>query len=234
MPWFIQYIQDRDIWKFELPRSREVNAGMYFNEHTSENYDLYMTYENENSHVKDSYVESIADLGKIVLDTQLRIVKGIAHGPTVKYQTYVSECWTTGMPPKRVPCDDQTLLFAIVCCPFSLISDLGSYMLNYEKEQHSTNIDVLGEKVTNIQVPDVVICYNKLENESTHEGTPYNYSLRSKQDVLWFVKLFDGGGHPNACGFKSLIPPHMILSATPTLIKNRQWGIGDVEIPCCG
>lgn len=39
-PKLIDYVEDRDLWRFHLPFSREVNANIFSNEYTFENWDM--------------------------------------------------------------------------------------------------------------------------------------------------------------------------------------------------
>lgn len=185
VPWFISYIEDRDLWVWKLNNSREINAGLHYHGHTFENYNTYYAY------CMDEFVRSaqkfdIRDDGEIVLQTQLQIIKSIAHGPTVSYQ----EIYHTSTDKYGRLTGNGKLKFAIVCCPFTLISDLGNYMLYCTDE--------------GFVQPDVVLCYNK-----TAEG--YVYSIRSKYDMIWLAKEFGGGGHSLASGFKSQLPPESVL-----------------------
>lgn len=179
-PWFISYIEDRDMWWFKLPHSKEINAGMYHLGNTFENYDnWYSRCTGIVFRVADE--RSCAITGSIVLAIQQRIIEGIAHGPTVS-RGFISR-------PDSDPVIDGTFnrvqyTTAVVCCPFSLISDLGDYMLNCTKEGFIK--------------PDVVIVYNR-----DVEKGGYIYSIRSKSNMLWFAGTMGGGGHPNACGFTS-------------------------------
>lgn len=210
VPWFISYIEDRDIWKWELPNSKEINAGMHYYGHTFERYDAM----NSGQCLVETTKTHIEQVGAIVLQTQLNIIKSIAHGPTVAFkQLILEECWTTGMPPKRVPCDDRVLNFAILCCPFTLISDLGSYCLNYSAVDDIAECASNGKIAKPFEVPDVVLCYNETD-------LGFTYSIRSKHDMIWLAKMFGGGGHPAACGFSSSVPPAKILEVVKFKLAN--------------
>lgn len=191
VPWFLQYIEDRDIWKWELQDSKAINAGMYYYSH-GEYWSLkpptahYDSLYNELNDATKS-ISQCCSVGTVVLNTQLQIIKGISHGPTVKYETVIN------------PSTGDVFTVAVVCCPFSLISDLGNYMLNDD---------------TLVTPPHVVLCYNNMSDGS------YAYSIRSKHDMIWLAKLHNGGGHANACGFKSLTPPSQICRYSAFLANN--------------
>jgi oligoribonuclease NrnB/cAMP/cGMP phosphodiesterase (DHH superfamily) len=170
-PWFISYIEDRDMWWFKLPFSKEINAGLHFKGHTFENYHKWLANQLYWSNNTDK--EHCISVGSIVLATQQRIIEGIAHGPTVSW-------WMLKNP--VIP--HQEYLTAMVCCPFSLISDLGNYMLTCDKEGY--------------EKPDVVLVYNWDVVKKC-----YIYSIRSVVDMLWLAQLYGGGGHPKACRFST-------------------------------
>lgn len=197
-PWFIQYIEDRDIWAWKLPNSKEINAGMHYLGHTFEQYDQYYMDYCEPSF----YHNDLRCLGTIVLQTQLNTIKSIAHGPTVRCQ--VLDIKYVILPSNSDLFGKNTLKFAILCCPFTLISDLGSYMLNYSVIDSIVESGDNNKTAIPFEVPDVVLCYNEVEDG-------YIYSIRSKNDMVWLAKLHGGGGHPNASGFKSTVPPNQIL-----------------------
>jgi len=203
-PWFVSYIEDRDIWKWELPNSKAINSGLHYLGHTFEQYDQYIlciATHPLNYHVIQ--IDGIHNIGTIVLQTQFNIIKSIAHGPTVTYLSHLHNLTDrygrlTG---------NGILKYAVLCCPFTLISDMGDYFLNYHDRNSlsdaSTDKEV--QEYNSFAEVDVVLCYNE-----TTDG--YVYSIRSKQDMLWLAQLYGGGGHPSACGFTTKIPPSDILN----------------------
>jgi len=42
-PQVLKHVQDRDLWKFEIPRTREISAYVFSLEYTFENWDIIMT-----------------------------------------------------------------------------------------------------------------------------------------------------------------------------------------------
>lgn len=69
-PWLVDYVGDRDLWKFELPRSREVSASIFSYPYTFENWDrLDRTMRGGGSDLSlPSYlgISVIADEGKAI------------------------------------------------------------------------------------------------------------------------------------------------------------------------
>jgi len=191
--WFISYIEDRDMWWFKLSDSREINAALHYYRFDSNQFEsiLAQTGIHEtgddlsiaNGLIKAHYVKT----GIVVLATQLNIIKHLAHGPTVIRTDITKALWTWNFVPKELE-GKNSLTVALLCCPFELISDLGSYMLHCTDEGY--------------EQPEVVMCYNYIA-----ESSQYVYSIRSKVPMDWFAKVNGGGGHPLACGFKSTYTP---------------------------
>lgn len=64
-PWFIDYIADRDLWKFELPDSKEINAGLHYtDDFTFERLDRLYSEEKEMS------MKRMKEIGKVIIDLQ--------------------------------------------------------------------------------------------------------------------------------------------------------------------
>lgn len=57
-PWLVDYTEDRDLWKWELPSSREVNEALRFFKRSFEVWD----------HLAENRWESYADMGKHFLE----------------------------------------------------------------------------------------------------------------------------------------------------------------------
>jgi hypothetical protein len=67
--WIVDYVQDRDLWKFELPHSREVNAYLQIAEH---DFEIWTRIESEG-------VEEAVERGSVVLATQRHYVETTAE-----------------------------------------------------------------------------------------------------------------------------------------------------------
>lgn len=182
--WFIRYIEDRDMWWFKLHNSREINAGLHYCGNIPNNYDQYA--EDPLPSRLSTTVDEIYKVGVVVLQTQLNIIKHLAHGPTVIHTEMTKALYTNKVPPELE--GKNSLRVAMLCCPFELISDLGNYMLHCTDEGY--------------EQPEVVMCYNYIA-----EPSHYVYSIRSKVPMDWFAKANGGGGHALACGFKSTYTP---------------------------
>ena len=197
--WFISYIEDRDMWWFKLPDSKAVNAGLHYFSHEEGYLSLFNLIVNRELY--DNELVRCRLHGAIILQVQLNIIKSIAHGPTVlRYSDgyhFPPSTLISGRPIVN------NANYALVPCPFTLISDLGAYMLNYTEEGFIT--------------PDVVICYNRLSETYADGSAKYAYSIRSKTNMIWLATLYGGGGHPQACGFTTSVTPDKIASLTVNL-----------------
>jgi oligoribonuclease NrnB/cAMP/cGMP phosphodiesterase (DHH superfamily) len=182
IPWFIEYIEDRDMWWWKLRASKQYNTALYILGHSFETYDnLYDEYLNSK---QDIYFTALYDMGDAALKMQHKIVQSLTEGNTVGYY------W---MKFPETEFSESPALVAVLSCPFSLISEVGNYLLTYQGEDRKC------------LTPDVVLCH-----QQTYEITTYTardkttYSIRSKEkDMSGFAKSMGGGGHPKACGFST-------------------------------
>jgi oligoribonuclease NrnB/cAMP/cGMP phosphodiesterase (DHH superfamily) len=84
-PWIVNYVQDRDLWRFELPHSREVNAYLQIQEQTFENWDSL------NDLIS---VFRAAEFGSIALKTQKNYVETTASQDAhmVRFAGHIVPC----------------------------------------------------------------------------------------------------------------------------------------------
>jgi uncharacterized protein len=67
-PLLLAHVQDRDLWRFKLPRTREIQAGMFSYEYTFENWDALMLGVDphmENKDILSTKVEQITMLSEL-------------------------------------------------------------------------------------------------------------------------------------------------------------------------
>lgn len=75
-PEIVLYVEDRDLWKFELPKSREINAWLRFkNPQTMEDVSFLATYLS----MKMSWA---IGYGETILNTEQRLVEAMAKNAT--------------------------------------------------------------------------------------------------------------------------------------------------------
>lgn len=69
-PNLVQYVQDRDLWRFDLPQSREVSAFIFAHEYTFENWDYL------NAMTKDHMtLQNVADMGGAIEKKHMKDVR---------------------------------------------------------------------------------------------------------------------------------------------------------------
>lgn len=155
IPNLVRYVSDRDLWKFELPHSREINAYIFAHEYTFRNWN---TLERELDDLFGDCVRAGAAIEK-------KHHKDVAE--LVKVTKRFMNIGTFVMP--------------VACVPYTLVSDAGHLMA-------STDTIAFG----------AAACY-----WDTPEGRCFG--LRSTEqgpDVSEIAKLYGGGGHKHAAGFR--------------------------------
>ena len=219
--WFVPYIEDRDLWEFNLFKSKEINSALYLMGHTFDVYDdLYeravnpafdvMWHSSTPAGYSSCYDAAIMQKGEAITEFNNKIIKTIATAANIEYFYMES---LSGWELSALPCvlddthkhwfnaDACKHYVAMLPCSFNLISDVADYILNTPPEE--------GDKV-----PDVVVCYSPVF-EKNEQGVSvfqcYVYSMRSKHDISNFAKMLGGGGHPQACGFKCAVGPATVF-----------------------
>jgi len=155
-PLFLQHVQDRDLWNFELPLTKEIIRGATNEPLTIELIDVYMQ-------MSATDLKHIAALGKNILISEMTLMKGI-----------LKECT------REIEFDNghSIVPLPLVNAPGALFSEMG---------------DLLGKTS-----PGVVMYYDTKSHRV--------FGLRSNKehgiDVSAIAKMYGGGGHKNAAGFK--------------------------------
>lgn len=167
----VDYVQDRDLWRFKLPESRAASAFIFSNEYTFEDWErLAALFEFE-------FWSQVVPAGLAIERKHHKDVAELVAEN--RYEMVIGGQW--------VP----------VCnLPKTLTSDAGHLMC---AAYASANLQ--GEIVT----PPFAACY-----WDTPQGRVF--SLRSRDDgadVSAIAKLYGGGGHRNAAGFRL---PHGVTS----------------------
>jgi len=195
IPKLLHYVQDRDLWKFELEHSKEINA-----------FIATMPFEFEAW--ADFYMPLAYDAGKAILDFQRRQIEGrvkaaemihchIDDGVAFKHATpesiAINGClrnhpyyWSISPNASISPSDCKKYLIPVVCC--------------------SENISEVGEALC-LAYPDAPFSMTYCDRP----GGKRNYSLRSRFgfDVSEVAVAFGGGGHAGAARF-TLDAPRVI------------------------
>lgn len=89
-PWLIEYVEDRDLWKWELHNSKQVNAGLRSRPQTFEEWDLLFQYDGPSE---------LAQEGEVVLRLEEQMIaKHVKNAVEIDYEGH------------RVPCVNATML----------------------------------------------------------------------------------------------------------------------------
>lgn len=185
MPNFIQMIQDRDLWTWKIPESRNLTAGLFMlcdsvkldGTNTELEYvrsdDFTNLFEIFNGLYLVPYKFTFClNLGAVVSKANLFKANSLAESHAKKIDKY------------------REFSVCIVNCPSELISDVGNIL----STKDFIDFAVLWK-------------YN-------HPNQDYYVSLRScnKVDVSVIAVNFGGGGHPNAAGFCTKINPTILFN----------------------
>lgn len=158
-PKLVQYVEDRDLWKFQLCDSRSINAWIFSYDYSFENWDT-MAHQLEDFHGE-------MDAAKAGIAIERKHHKDVAELVKVtKRHMY----FVTPLGPVVLP---------VACVPYTLVSDAGHLLAT--EATHGTSA-----------------CY-----WDTPEGRCFG--LRSTEqglDVSEIAKLYGGGGHKHAAGFR--------------------------------
>lgn len=89
IPWWLQYIEDRDLFKFSLPHSREVNDAMY-----NLKYSTFIKFDELNSFTEEQkrrFIEQGVAIGGVKQDLIRSIVRNAHLCIFDTYKVYVVE-----------------------------------------------------------------------------------------------------------------------------------------------
>jgi uncharacterized protein len=106
-PLFLQHVQDRDLWNFQLPLTKEIIRGATNETLTLTTIDIYMQ-------MSKTDLEYIASLGKNILISEMTMIKGI-----------VKECSRKLSLPISV---DTFAELVLISAPGALFSEMGDYV----------------------------------------------------------------------------------------------------------
>jgi oligoribonuclease NrnB/cAMP/cGMP phosphodiesterase (DHH superfamily) len=180
MPLFLQCLQDRDLWTWKIPESKDFCDGLY-NLLTTEEFDTYEQYINHKLLTFDDLYDEYFELHKGKFEHYCKMGAILDKIKMSKIRSIVRNASLF-----KMNFNDQTLKFCIFNAAHDIASDLGSYAVN------NTDADFA-----------VIWRYD-------HDEDEYYYSLRSidtKADVSKICEKFGGGGHRNAAGCGSKLHP---------------------------
>lgn len=190
LPHFFAYIEDRDLWKWELTSSREVSIAVkclpFGFEEWSRATGIYRVYVHGEIRPATSsgreHVCALADKGKVILDFQKQQIEATLQG--------VREgIFQLGSPPTINVVTHNG-------CPFSINNDEG--WCSAPVVNCTANISEVGEAML-AKYPDAQFSASYFDDAKGNRI----WSLRSRPDFDCSVvaKAFGGGGHKQSAGF---------------------------------
>lgn len=186
-PYFVDYIQDRDLWKHTLIHTKAINA--YINSFDTSIIDMFNFFDRECHIHNPSDVTSDRrnriEIGTGILQEKLRIYSKIIRSKCIQ--------WT------RLKMFGNSPVAILNNVPLEFISDIADLIF---KKECGTPYDVdVVMAVSEIYEQEELTSQPPSPSNSHH--TESRISMRSKPhiDISGVAVMFGGGGHPNACGF---------------------------------
>ena len=193
-PWFIDYIGDGDLWKWELNNSKVINSilGDKF-----KSVDGFNTLYNNFKNIED-------DKFKLLLN-EYKIIENYKITKIANYVKYAKQCIF------KINNISYNIWLSL-CNDMELISGLGNELTKkqiYLNDININNIDInnINKTITSDKYPDFVIIIKNMNlfKDNKHK---YGLSLRSNSEfkpnvnVSVISSLLGGGGHKNAAGME--------------------------------
>ena len=171
-PALVNHVEDRDLWRFKLPGTREIQANLFSYPYDFDKWsEIAMHLEDEDAHLR------FAQDGTAIERKHFKDIAELLTVVTRPMKFRVSE-----------RTDVSHVIVPIANLPYTMVSDAGERLIECDLRGH----------------PDAMMrhpfagCY--------YDG-PHgrNFSLRSREggmDVSIIAKLYGGGGHAQAAGFR--------------------------------
>lgn len=116
VPWFLQYMSDRELWQNKLPYSKEINTALYENRHirSIDGIDGLARIPSSELH---SFKDSLIKKGKFMIDVRSLTIQSIIR-------TQAITC--------RLSIGDKTYRVWLYHCARSLLSDAGNKLTRWQ------------------------------------------------------------------------------------------------------
>jgi hypothetical protein len=116
LPWFLQYISDRELWQNKLPYSKEINTALYENRHIRTIDGLEGLARIPSSEIH-SFKDSLIKKGKFLIDVRSLTIQSIIR-------TQAITC--------HVAINNKTYRIWLYHCAKSLLSDAGNKLTRWQ------------------------------------------------------------------------------------------------------
>lgn len=190
--YFIDYIEDRDLWLHNLGNTEEVNAYISANNYTLDFFN--MEYANEVRGMS-THLSFVIATGKQLLKYRQSLIDNVLKSCPPQYVT-TRDIFDS---------EDSVTCAVMFNVPSMIFSDVANHILENKDGKQYQNVHVV------LNVSDF---YETEETTGTPPGAVHSHytlsqiSMRSKKwiDVSVIAKKLGGGGHCNAAGFRRPLP----------------------------
>lgn len=112
IPWFLNYIADRDLWKITMPYSKEINASLYEYRFTRSFESLDHLYKIRDEKELEDFKESLIKNGKIIMENRNSMIQNsLRNSIRCTYKNY--NVW-------------------LYVCPKNILSEVGSKLTRWK------------------------------------------------------------------------------------------------------
>lgn len=188
-PLLLEHVQDRDLWRFKLEGTREIQAAMFSYEYTFENWDAMMlggvrnvlTMTIAGTAIERKHHKDIAELVKVC--ARLMSFEEFYDSLHESASNYA---------PGHLDNNSGNFLYGVpvASLPYTMSSDAGRVLIEWYDQEHA--------KFATSPEVKWAACY-------WDTPTGRTFSLRSIKDigadVSEIAKFYGGGGHKHAAGF---------------------------------
>lgn len=183
-PWLINYVEDRDLWRWKLPDSRDVNAYIHVQERFFDRFD----------NLNNRGLEDALHNGRIVMD---------AH------RAYVREVSGIAVVTDFVGC-----VVPVINAPFWRISELLELLATTPIDCRTIGVSWTEARLAPDEVkeqpPFAVGWYLRADGRVAYSLRSRDYpDGRPATDVSALAKRFGGGGHQRSAGFVGPMPVYL-------------------------
>lgn len=170
VPMLVRHVEDRDLWKFEIPGTREIQAVIFSYPYTIENWDLL------DDMIRGNW-QAVYEQGQAI---DRKHFKDIAE--LLQVTTRPMRFW--------VPQDDTYYVVPVANLPYTMVSDAGKALLAcdcYGKPLPAEDVQFVGKSFA--------VCYY-----DGPKGRNFSFRSDGKFDVSLVAAHYGGGGHKDAAG----------------------------------
>ena len=146
-PWYIEYIADRDLWKWELPDSKAIGTAMFYND--MYRWEEFDRIDKMSSDETEKFRESLKNQGRLVLKIDERNIKhGCASAQLCKFKEFTVKL-VTAFPHLRSEIGN---VLSQEGCDFAACA-------NYNFKRDEWNVSLRASKDSSIDLGQICKCF---------------------------------------------------------------------------